>query len=67
MAANTIKHARLLNLALAIAAFSFPAHADDPLGISDRLEPFVDNYLVESTDNVTHLLHHPVPREIALT
>lgn len=37
------------------------------LDIGDRLEPFVDNHLVESTDDVTLQLHHPVPREIALT
>ena len=39
----------------------------EPIDISDRLELFVDDYLIESTGNVTHQLQHPVPRETALT
>ena len=42
-------------------------HTEEPLNVSNRLELFLDGYLIESMNNVTHQLHHPVPRETALT
>ncbi len=43
-----------------------PAFAQ-PLDIGTRLEPLVDDYLIDSMDNVELQLHHPIAREIALT
>jgi hypothetical protein len=58
-----------LNLLIVLAMTSLTAQAAEPavLDIGNRLEPFVDGYLIESASNVTHQLHHPVPREIAIT
>jgi hypothetical protein len=58
-----------LGVIIILAMTCVTAHAVDKkvLDIGDRLEPFVDNYLVESLKQVTHQLHHPVPREISLT
>jgi hypothetical protein len=41
--------------------------ADPPIQIGDRLEPFVDRHLIESTDGVTLTLGQPRPEEIVLT
>ena len=38
-----------------------------PLDIGTRLEPLVDDYLIESMDNVTQRLHQATAREVALT
>jgi hypothetical protein len=58
-----------LNLFIVLTMISLSAQAAEQteLDIGDRLEPFVDGYLIESASNVTHQLHHPVPREIAIT
>jgi len=37
------------------------------LDISSRLQLFVDDQLTDRLDGVQHRLHHPVPREVALT
>ncbi|MDP6357909.1 MAG: hypothetical protein QF473_22535, partial [Planctomycetota bacterium] len=37
------------------------------LDISSRLQLFVDDQLIDRLDGVQHHLHHPVPREVALT
>lgn len=42
-------------------------YAEDAIDIGHRLEPFVDQHLLESTSNVTHRLHQPVPGEVVLT
>ena len=41
--------------------------AEPPLAIGDRRELFVDGRLVESLRNARRELHHPVPRELAIT
>ncbi len=64
---RTINFHAMVMITLAILCGSVHAADQAVLDIGDRLEPFVDKHLIESTDNVTHLLHHPVPREIALT
>lgn len=38
-----------------------------PLDIGSRLEPMVDDFLIEQMDGVALRLHQPVPREIAIT
>ncbi len=37
------------------------------IDIGTRLEPLVDTYLIDAMDNVELQLHHPIPREVALT
>ncbi len=59
--------ASLVLIALASLAGSALVQADDAIDIGHRLEPFVDRYLLESTSNVTHRLHQPVPGEVVLT
>ncbi|MBN1394798.1 MAG: hypothetical protein JW959_07230, partial [Pirellulales bacterium] len=38
-----------------------------PIDIGSRLEPIVDDYLIERLDGAEMRLHHPVPREVVLT
>lgn len=38
----------------------------DPLFIGTRLEPLIDDYLIERMDGVQLVLHKPIPREIAI-
>ncbi len=64
---NTIGRCSLHHVALLFLTVAIAAQAKEPIDISDRLEPFVDKYLIGSMENVTHQLHQPVPREIALT
>ncbi|MCD4726260.1 MAG: hypothetical protein K8R46_01250 [Pirellulales bacterium] len=40
--------------------------AVEPVDVGSRLEPIVDDYLVERLDGATLRLHPPTPREIAL-
>ena len=53
----------VLPVALALAAM---AHAA-PLEIGTRLEPLVDNYLIDHLDGLELRLHHPIPRDVAIT
>ncbi len=41
--------------------------ADDPVDIGTRRELFVDATLIDKLDGVERRLHHPVPRDIAIT
>jgi hypothetical protein len=50
----------------AIIAVSLGALAD-PIDIGSGRELFVDDYLIENMGGLELRLHHPVPREIALT
>jgi len=40
--------------------------ADDVLHLGNRLEPLVDDYLIGKLDGARQVLHHPVPREVAV-
>lgn len=42
------------------------AHADGPLAIGNRLEPFVDTYLIASMSGVEHVLNAPIGAETVL-
>ncbi len=42
------------------------ARAAEPIDVGARLEPIVDNYLIERLDGATLRLHPPTPREIVL-
>ncbi len=51
-------------------AFDFPCAADDvvaPIDIGARREMFVDDYVIDTLDNVTHKMHHPTRRETVFT
>ncbi|MCP4645074.1 MAG: hypothetical protein GY851_31820 [bacterium] len=61
---TTIRTSMALLCAIALAAM--PALAADPIAIDDRLELFVDEYLIESTDGVALELHNPQPRELSI-
>jgi hypothetical protein len=37
-----------------------------PISIGKRLEPFIDDYLIERMRGVQFVLHHPFPREIVM-
>ena len=41
------------------------AQADSPIDIGDRLELFVDDYLINEISSATRTLHHPHPQEVA--
>lgn len=44
-----------------------PANEPAPADIAERLEPFVDSYLIDTMQgDMQHRLHHPQPREIVL-
>ena len=61
------RFAYYLLIVLAMTSLTAQAVEQAVLDVGNRLEPFVDGYLIESASNVTHQLHHPVPREIAIT
>ena len=41
--------------------------ADDVIDIGSRRELFVDNTLIESLQDARRQLHHPIPRDVAIT
>jgi len=43
------------------------ARGTEPLPIGSRLEPFVDDYLIETMKGAELRLHSPTPKEIAIT
>ena len=43
-----------------------PAMAIEPIDVGSRLEPIVDDYLIERLDGASLRLHQPTPREIVL-
>lgn len=45
---------------LAATVSSHAAPPPDPIDIGGRLEPFIDLFLVDRMEGVTHRLHHPV-------
>ena len=56
----------LSSLFLAAATVAVTLGAAPPIDIGSRLEPMVDDYLVESLNGVTLTLHEPVAREVAV-
>lgn len=53
----------LVMMIVLCAVMSTAAKADDTIRIGSRLEPFVDDYLIEKMDGVELQLQHPVRRE----
>ena len=50
-----------------VVTHSQSAEADEVIDIGSRRELFVDAALIEKLDGLERKLHHPVPREIAIT
>jgi hypothetical protein len=51
-----------------VTAFLIPVVSHgEVLEIGSRLEPLVDDYLIESLDGLEQRLHQPTPREVAIT
>lgn len=57
---------RYLPAALLMALISIHAGAAPPLDIGSRLEPFIDQYLVETMANTTLRLQTPQPQELVI-
>ncbi|MBN2311321.1 MAG: hypothetical protein JXR94_20255 [Candidatus Hydrogenedentes bacterium] len=52
-------------IALAGLAGSAPA-ADEPIALGARLEPLVDDFLIDTMAGVALTLHNPIPRELSI-
>jgi hypothetical protein len=52
-------------LLVPLGDFSIGAE-DAPIDVGDRRQLFVDGLLIDNMDAVRQVLHHPVPREIAI-
>ena len=52
---------------IATCICSVIAQSAEPIDIGSRRELFVDDYLIESLTDARRTLHHPTPREIAIT
>ncbi|MBN2295474.1 MAG: hypothetical protein JXM70_23795 [Pirellulales bacterium] len=52
---------------IAIVVFTVSAAlATEPIDIGSRLEPMVDNYLIDKLDGTRLVLHPPTPREVSV-
>jgi hypothetical protein len=51
---------------LGVAAGIISIAAAEPIGIGSRLEPMVDDYLIEQMDGAELRLHHPATREVVI-
>ncbi len=55
-------------MALALCLAAVAATADlEPIDVGSRLQLFTDEHLIRSRNNVELRLHHPTPREVAIT
>lgn len=52
---------------IAVLVFGTVIQSSEPIAIGSRRELFIDDYLIESVDNVERKLHHPIPREIIIS
>lgn len=57
---------RQLPIALLLFAAALPAQAAEPIHLGARLEPLVDDLLIDRMEDCRLVLHHPTPREIAI-
>ena len=51
---------------LPVVVASAMALSAEPIEIGSRLEPLVDDYLIEKLDGAALTLHKPTPREVAI-
>ena len=58
---------RLLGAILILSTTAGLSIADEPIAIGDRRELFVDDFMVDSMNNVRLKMHEPVRREVAIT
>jgi len=57
---------RLLLAAMVLTGLGSLAQSAEPLAIGSRLEPLVDDYLIEHLDGAELKLHAPTSREVAI-
>ena len=63
-----MKHLSAVACVLSIAISSLPSvPAGDVIDIGSRRELFIDATLIDSLEGVERRLHHPVPRDVAIT
>ena len=57
----------MISIASAMLTLSRAAitQAVSPIDIGNRLELFVDDYLIDETTGATQRLHHPQPQDVA--
>ena len=55
---------RIVILASSLAGAAVECRAAEPIQIGSRLEPFFDQYLIDTLDGAALKLHSPVPREV---
>ncbi|MCO6457344.1 MAG: hypothetical protein J5I93_18755 [Pirellulaceae bacterium] len=56
-----------LAVVLVLPQHARAAEDDTPIAVGSRRELFVDQHLIERLDGARRQLHHPVPREVAIT
>jgi len=49
-----------------LALMAATAVSADPIALGSRLEPFIDDFLIDSMQGATLELHNPVPHEVAI-
>lgn len=57
---------RLAGVCVSLVLMACAAVAADPITIGSRLEPMIDDYLIETANGVAICLHAPTPRELAI-
>jgi hypothetical protein len=57
---------RLLMASMVLTGLGSLARSAEPLAIGSRLEPLVDDYLIEHLSGAELKLHSPTPREVAI-
>ncbi len=56
----------MIGFLAAVIAWPWPVRGGDAIDVDFRLEPLVDDYLIESISGAELTLHHPTPREVAI-
>ena len=62
-AKRSFNHSLVLVAAVVLAG---PLTGAEPIAIGSRLEPMVDDFLIEARDGVALELHHPIPQDVAI-
>ena len=57
---------RSVSAVVLVCLLTFPARAQDAIDIGTRLEPFWDDYLIDTLDGAALRLHEPQPADVAL-
>ena len=62
----TLKRSYILVVFLALLAVGTIAQAGEPISLGSRLEPFVDDFLIDGLSGGELRLHSPTPKEVAI-